>query len=206
MKQAAKAEVNYRDAEAMLEKALVARPGVAEYVASRCDLLVNWGNLDVEQGRLDSGIARFGEGLRELDPILNAEPNLLRLKATALNLHGARALALEKAGRFREASDDWSRVIALDEPGPVVTGHTISRLLCLAHAGDHRAVATEAIPLEARADLSADRPVQPLLLPRARVGGRPCEFSRAVATAAPGWQGDRRGPRQRAQPPRFGTP
>ena len=79
---------------------------------------------------------------------------LLRLKATALNLHGARALALEKAGRFREAADDWSGVIALDEPGPVVTGHTISRLLCLARGGDHRAVATEAIPLEARADLS----------------------------------------------------
>ncbi len=39
-----KAEVNYRDAEAMLQKALDARPGVAEYVASKCDLFVNWGN------------------------------------------------------------------------------------------------------------------------------------------------------------------
>jgi tetratricopeptide (TPR) repeat protein len=154
MKDADSAEVNYRDAEGMLEKALAARPGVAEYVASRCDLLVNWGNLDVEHGRLDAGIARFGHGLRELDPIRNAEPKVLRLKATALNLHGARAVALEKAGRFREASDDWGRVIALDEPGPVVTSHTISRLLCLARGGDHRAVATEAIPFEARADLS----------------------------------------------------
>ena len=90
MKDAAKAEVNYRDAEGMLKKAVAARPGVAEYVASRCDLLVNWGNLDVEHGRLDAGIARFGQGLQELDPILNAEPNVLRLKATALNLHGAR--------------------------------------------------------------------------------------------------------------------
>jgi tetratricopeptide (TPR) repeat protein len=139
----------------MLQKAIAARPNEAEYVASRCDLLVNWGNLDVEQGRLDAGIARFGNGLRALEPILNAEPNLLRLKATALNLHGARALALERAGRFREASNDWGQVIALDEPGPVVTGHTIGRLLCLARAGDHRAVATEVISLEARADLSA---------------------------------------------------
>jgi eukaryotic-like serine/threonine-protein kinase len=154
MKDAASAEVNYRDAGGMLEKALAARPDVVEYVASRCDLLVNWGNLDVEHGRLDAGIARFGHGLRELGPILNAEPNMLRLKATALNLHGARAVALEKAGRFREASDDWGRVIALDEPGPVVTSHTISRLLCLARGGDHRAVATEAIPLDVRADLS----------------------------------------------------
>jgi tetratricopeptide (TPR) repeat protein len=154
-KDAAKAEVDYREAEAMLDEALAARPGVAEYVASRCDLLVNWGNLDVERGRVDAGIARLGQGLRELLPILNAEPNVLRLKATAINLHGARALALEKAGRFREASEDWGRVIALDEPGPVVDGHTISRLLCLAHGGDHPAVAAEAIPLEARADLSA---------------------------------------------------
>ena len=92
MKDVALAEVNYRDADGMLEKALAARPNVAEYVASRCDLLVNWGNLDVEHGRLDAGIARFGDGLRELDPILNAEPNVRRLKATALNLHGARAL------------------------------------------------------------------------------------------------------------------
>ena len=45
-------------------------------------------------------------------------------------------------------------MIALDEPGPVVTGHTISRLLCLARGGDHRAVAAEAIPLELQADLS----------------------------------------------------
>ena len=162
----------------MLEKALVARPGVAEYVASRCDLLVNWGNLDVEQGRLDAGIARFGQGLRELDPILNAEPNLLRLKATALNLHGARALALEKAGRFREASDDWGRVIALDEPGPVVTGHTISRLLCLARGGDHRAVATEAIPLED--------------------AGRP--FSRSTSTTSPAPSRSRRRPPLRILP------
>ena len=154
-KDTAKAEVNYREAEAMLDEALAARPGVVEYVASRCDLLVNWGNLDVERGRVDAGIARLGQGLRQLLPILNAEPNVLRLKATALNLHGARALALEKAGRFREASEDWGRVIALDGPGPVVIGHTISRLLCLAHGGDHGAVATEAIPLEDRADLPA---------------------------------------------------
>ena len=44
-------------------------------------------------------------------------------------------------------------MIALDEPGPVATSHTISRLLCLARGGDHRAVATEAIPLEVRTDL-----------------------------------------------------
>jgi tetratricopeptide (TPR) repeat protein len=154
-KDAAKAEVNYREAEAMLDEALAARPGVGEYVASKCDLLVNWGNLDVERGRVDAGIDRLGRGLRELLPILNAEPNVLRLKATAINLHGARALALEKAGRFREASEDWSRVIALDGPRPDVIGHTISRLLCLARGGDHRAVATEAIPLEDRADLPA---------------------------------------------------
>ena len=153
-KDAARAEVNYRDAETMLEKAVAARPGMSEFVASLSDLLVNWGNLDVEQGRLDAGIARFGRGLRALEPILNAEPNVLRLKATALNLHGAQALALEKAGRFREAAADWARVIALDEPGPVVTSHTISRLLCLARGGDHRTVATEASLLESRADLS----------------------------------------------------
>ena len=154
-KDAAGAEVNYREAEAMLDEALVARPGVAEYVASRCDLLVNWGNLDVDRGQSDAGIARLGRGLRDLLPILDAEPNVLRLKATAINLHGARALALEKAGRFREASEDWGRVVALDGPGPVVIGHTISRLLCLARGGDHRAVATEAIPWEDRADLPA---------------------------------------------------
>ena len=155
IKDTAKAEANYREAEAMLDEALAARPGVGEYVASKCDLLVNWGNLDVDRGRIDAGIDRLGHGLRELLPILNAEPNMLRLKATAINLHGARALALEKSGRFREASEDWGRVIALDGPEPVVIGHTISRLLCLARGGDHRAVATEAIPLEDRADLPA---------------------------------------------------
>jgi tetratricopeptide (TPR) repeat protein len=154
-KDTAKAEVNYREADAILAKALAARPNVGEYVASRCDVLVNWGNLDVERGRLDAGIDRLGQGLRELLPILNAEPNMLRRKATAINLYGARALALEKARRFREASQDWARVIALGEPGPAVVSHTISRLLCLARAGDHRAVATEAMPLEGRADLLA---------------------------------------------------
>ncbi len=154
-KDIAKAEINYGEAQRILDEALAARPGVAEYVASRCDLLVNWGNLDVERGQVDAAIARLDRGLRDLRPILNAEPNVTRLKATAINLHGARALALEKARRFREASEDWNRVIALDEPGQVVIGHTIGRLLCLARAGDHRAVANEAVPLEDRADLAA---------------------------------------------------
>ena len=118
MKDAARAEVNYRDAEGMLEKALAARPNVAEYVASRCDLLVNWGNLDVEHGRLDAGIARFGHGLRALDPILNAEPNVLRLKATALNLHGARARAREG----RPLSRGRRRLAPRDRPGRTRAG------------------------------------------------------------------------------------
>jgi tetratricopeptide (TPR) repeat protein len=151
----ARAEADYREAAAMLDQALAARPGAAEYVASRCDLLVNWGNLDVDQGRVDGGIARLGEGLRDLLPLLAAEPNLLRLRATAINLHGARALALEKARRFREASEDWGRVIALVGPGPSAIGHAVSRLLCLARGGDHREVAAAATPLEDRSDLQA---------------------------------------------------
>jgi eukaryotic-like serine/threonine-protein kinase len=151
----AKAETNYREADDLLIDALAARPGVAEYVATRCDLLVNWGNLDVERGQVDAGIARLGDGVRELLPLLNAEPNVIRLNATAINLHGARALALEKAGRFSAASKDWARVIALNGSGPLSVGYAVSRLLCLARGGDHRAVATEAAPLEARADLPA---------------------------------------------------
>ncbi len=152
---AAAAEAEFRRAETLMDEALAARPGTTEYVASRCDLLVNWGNLDVANGRLEAGIDRFGRGLRDLTPVLDAEPNIRRLKLTAINLHGARALALEKVGRYREAAADWNRVIALSDPGPVALGYAVNRLLCLARDGDHRAVMTEADSLEARADLSA---------------------------------------------------
>jgi serine/threonine protein kinase len=150
-----KAETNFREADGMLGKALTAKPGVTEYVASRCDLFINWGNLDVEMGRVDAAIERFGDGLRALLPILNAEPNVLRLKVTARNLHGARALALERNGRFVEAVKDWSQVIAFDEPGPVMTSHAINRLAVMARGGDYRTVATEALSFESLADLPA---------------------------------------------------
>ena len=152
---AAKAEVNYRKAEAMLEEALAARPGAAEYVASRCDLLVNWGNLDVERGQVDAGIARLGNGLRGAPPDLERRAERAPPEGDRDQPARGPGARPRESRRFREASDDWARVIALDEPGPVVIGHTISRLLCLARYGDHRAVATEAIPLEDRADLPA---------------------------------------------------
>ncbi len=151
----AMAESEYRKAETLLDGAIAARPGTTEYVASKCDLLVNWGNLDGASSRLDAGLDRFGQGLRELSPFLDAEPNMRRLKSTAINLHGARALALEKVGRFHESADDWSRVIALSDPGPAILGYTVNRLLCLARDGDSRTVTTEAKPLEDRADLAA---------------------------------------------------
>ncbi|WP_435011499.1 protein kinase domain-containing protein [Tundrisphaera lichenicola] len=149
------AEASYREAEALLDQALSVQPGLTEYLASRCDLMLNWGNLDVALGRLQDGLGRYDQGLRSILTLLGEEPNLLRLKSTAINLHGARAVALEKAGRFGDATLDWDRVIALDDSSSFALGYALSRLLCLARGGDHLAVSTAAAPLEARSDLAA---------------------------------------------------
>jgi serine/threonine-protein kinase len=148
-------EAHYARAETLLDAALTARPGVGEYVATWSDLQVNRGNLDVRLGRTEAGIERLERGLRELRPILEAEPENVRLRATAINLHGSRAMAMEKVHRYREAADDWSQVGALSGPGAAASGAEISRLLCLARAGEHRVVGAECGALLERNELPA---------------------------------------------------
>ncbi len=144
---------DFRRAEALLNRAISAEPRHIEAGASRADLYVNWGLVDRDQGRLGPAIARFDLGLRDIEPRLAAEPNIPRLKTTAMNLHGARAIALERARRYPEAAVDWQHVVALTDPGPFALACRFSRLLCLARAGDLRTVVVEANALEQRPDL-----------------------------------------------------
>ncbi|RUL81809.1 serine/threonine-protein kinase [Tautonia sociabilis] len=133
-----RAEEEYRRAEALLNRALEAEPSHREYLTTRADLDVNVGNLDLQRGRRDQAIARFTLGLSRIDPLLASEPNLYRLRRTALNLLGARAQALMSADRLSEASADWDRVIALADPTPRLISFREAQAICLARSGDHR--------------------------------------------------------------------
>ena len=154
-KDTARSEVNYREAEAMLDAALADRPGVARIPGLPMRPVRQLG----QPGR---GTRPDRRRHRPPEPRPPRPPPDAERRAERAPPEGDRdqlargaRIALEKARRYREASDDWGRVIALEEPGPVAIAHPISRLLCLARAGDHRAVATEAIAQEDRADLPA---------------------------------------------------
>lgn len=148
---------HFQRADSLLERAIAARPGMIEYVATRCDLNVNLGNLELDLGRTDSALECYDLGLREIEPLRRLNPDLVRIRVTALNLHGARATALEASGRHGEAVADWDAVLALNGSGSGAAGYRIRRLLCLARSGDSAGVIAHADELEQRDDLgSAD--------------------------------------------------
>ncbi|MFO0959537.1 MAG: serine/threonine-protein kinase [Isosphaeraceae bacterium] len=149
------AEEYYRRADSLLEAAILARPGDQHFLVTRCDLAVNLGNLEAALGRPESALECFDVGLRDIAPLLRLAPDLERIRSTALNLHGARASALEAAGRHGEAVPDWDRVLELDGGRPEATGYRLRRLLCLARVGDFGAVAEGASAMEEAEGLAA---------------------------------------------------
>lgn len=148
----AAAESAYDRAATLLEGALAQQPDHFEYVATMADLQVNRGQLDAALGRLDAALDRFAAGLDRIAPLLDAEPDLTRLRTTARNLHGSRAQALMAAGRYDEAIPDWDGVLLYEPATGERTSHGALRLLCLAYAGHHAAVATAAEQLIAAPD------------------------------------------------------
>ncbi|MDG3005329.1 protein kinase domain-containing protein [Paludisphaera mucosa] len=129
------AEADFERAGDLLERATAEQPEIPSHAADLCDLAVNRGNLLAGLGRVDQAVEQLTEGLRRIAPLLQEEPKSLRLLQTLQNLHGARAQALEAAGRFAEAVPDWDRVIEIlpDRPGRL--GRRFLRLIDLARAG-----------------------------------------------------------------------
>jgi tetratricopeptide (TPR) repeat protein len=121
--------------------------GAAVSLAALC---VNWGNLLAITGRPDLALARFAEGLRVVGELYSREPSNGDARGMMLTLHGARAVALGKTGRFREAIPDWDRVVELTGESSR-RGHRLSRLDMLARSGEHIRSATEAAALTAGA-------------------------------------------------------
>ncbi|WP_165248237.1 serine/threonine-protein kinase [Paludisphaera soli] len=138
------AEADYAKAADLLARAITAQPQVPSHAADLCDLDVNRGNLLVGTGRVDQAVALFTTAIERIAPLLRDDPESLRLLQSLQNLHGARAQALEAAGRFAEALPDWDRVLAIlpDRPGRM--GLRFLRLLCLARGGDAGRVRAEA--------------------------------------------------------------
>jgi tetratricopeptide (TPR) repeat protein len=132
----AKANSLYREARTILEPLVKGRPGEVQTASEVALLYVNWANLLNEEGRTTAALDQLAAGLALLDRVPRRERDSSQVRATAFNLHGARAVIYQKAHRFAESARDWDRVVELTE-GPQRDANRLTRALVLAHAGDH---------------------------------------------------------------------
>jgi tetratricopeptide (TPR) repeat protein len=114
------AEARFRQAEDVL---LSSKNSIherdREAAISLGQVAVNWVGLLWELKRSDQAVARADIALERLESYVRNEPNDQVARDLCLKLHGNRGQALNALGRYREAADDWAKVVALaSEPVP----------------------------------------------------------------------------------------
>jgi serine/threonine-protein kinase len=150
----AEAEGEYRRSIELQEALAAAAPGVPEYAVDLAGTFGNLGNLLFTAGESQAALGWYAKAIARLQPVVTAEPRLVKARQFLFTSHWGQALALTKLGRYRDALADWERLLELDT-GSYRTAIRLKWADALARTGDHGRAVAEAEPLAAANDASA---------------------------------------------------
>jgi serine/threonine protein kinase len=143
--QAEQAVTAFQQSQDLLQPLVDAHPGDERYTLSLAALLINWGNLAMRTD-VQEALKKYNRAVDLADRVLKREPRDVIARARCLQAHGARALALDQAGRILDALNDWDRVVELanDSERP---GHRVNRAILLCQARRFHDAAAESLEL-----------------------------------------------------------
>jgi tetratricopeptide (TPR) repeat protein/tRNA A-37 threonylcarbamoyl transferase component Bud32 len=124
-----------------------------EAVITLGQIAVNWVGLLWELKRNEKAVARANTALERLESYVRLEPNDEVASELCLKLHGNRGQAFDALGKYREAADDWAKVVALARE-PVPAFYRIALALELLKAGELDRALAQARLLDQSASLS----------------------------------------------------
>lgn len=132
----------FRRADDLLRPLVESHPGDDVYGLSLSALYINWGIL-LRRTDLPEAFIKFNRAVELAEAALGREPHYPVARSRALNAHGARALALDQAGKLAEALSDWDRVVELADDD-IRAHHRVNRAILMIKAGSYHRAAGEA--------------------------------------------------------------
>src|SRR5262249_53695893 len=110
------------DAFATLSKELPIRenlarefPGTHAHTVDLAGVYLNLGNAVQGRNQPEAALEWYAKALAQLAPVLATEPRLALARRAASRSHMARAVALDKLGRYPEALKAWDRALDFDD-------------------------------------------------------------------------------------------
>jgi serine/threonine-protein kinase len=148
------AEAAYHAARGWQEQLAADFPAVPDYAVDLAHTYGNLGNVRQESGQPEASLDWYAKAIARLEPVLGAEPRMVRARHSLRSAHRERARAWTRLGRHAEALRDWDRALEL-EPGPDRNDLRLQRALTLVQLGEHIRAAAEAEDLAQAKGLTA---------------------------------------------------
>ncbi len=112
MDRASEAIEAYRQALSFEEKLVQDNPHIIAFAVHLGGTYVNLASL--QQDGPEAAVLEAGKAVDILEEVWRHEPGLMTCQLYLRNAHWTRAEALEELRRYRQAADDWRRVVQLD--------------------------------------------------------------------------------------------